>query len=186
MDAFYGEIRLFAFGFQPQGWMLCDGRTLPMQNYQALFAVIGFTYGGDNQTHFNIPNLQGRVAVAAGDDPLDAFDPQVAAFGGETGVTLTTNQVPPHTHTFTGAVAAGTVRVAAAQGNWLSGPVLLSSSGNKSSSAFAPEPASGTVTLAPGTVAPYNGLGQAHENRQPFLALGYYICYEGAAFPVRN
>ena len=188
MDAFYGEIRLFAFGFEPQGWMLCDGRILAVQQYQPLFAVIGFTYGGDNHTQFRIPNLLGRVAVGAGDDPQDIFDPQVAMYGGETAVTLTAYQVPPHTHTLVGAGCSPAARVNVAQGNWISGPYYIPTSGTAlNARGFAPEPATATgTTLAPGTLTPFQGLSQAHENRQPYLAMGFYICFYGAEFPMRN
>lgn len=184
MDGFIGEIRLMAWSFTPLYWLPCDGRLVNLQQYQVLAAVIGTTYGGDGRTTIGLPDLRGRVAVAAGNDPTDVFDPAVANTGGVATVTLTTAQMPPHTHTLTAATLAPAKRVATGQGNYLSaeavpGPPV------EVALAFAPSVASPpAVALNDATLSVYPGTGGAHENRQPYLGLAYFICTEGE-FPVR-
>lgn len=184
MDGFIGEIRLMAWSFTPMYWLPCDGRLVSLQQYQALAAVIGTTYGGDGRTSIGLPDLRGRVAVAAGQDPYDTFDPNIANTGGVAAVALSTTQMPPHTHTLMGAALAPAKRVAAGQGNYIA-PVAVPSTPPAVAFAFAPSVASpDTVTLNDATLSVYPGTGGMHENRQPYLALAYFICTEGE-FPVR-
>jgi len=97
MDAFTGEIRLFPFNFAPEGWALCDGKLLLMQDYPALYSVIGITYGGTSGTNFNLPNLNGRVALGAGQGTgLTQRDLGKAVGADRT--TLMPANFAPHTH----------------------------------------------------------------------------------------
>jgi microcystin-dependent protein len=109
-EAYLGEIRLIAFNYAPEGWLLCQGQTLQVNQYQALFAVIGNVYGGDGATTFQLPDLRGRVPVQSGQGPLGSYIwGQVGGTTGnlvntQTAFTITSiNQLPAHTHgaTFT-------------------------------------------------------------------------------------
>ncbi len=93
---YVGEIRMFAGNFAPAGWMTCDGQLLPISEYETLFNLIGTTYGGDGQSTFGLPNLAARVPIHVGSNGTTNYT--LAQNGGVTQVTLTTNQIPNHTH----------------------------------------------------------------------------------------
>src|ERR1700755_2995887 len=99
-EPFLSEIRIFSFNFPPKGWAECNGQTLPINQNQALFSLLGTTYGGNGQTTFGLPNLQGRAPVPAG----QGFTLGQAA--GEPAHTLTGNEMPQHTHTFAASTTA--------------------------------------------------------------------------------
>jgi microcystin-dependent protein len=107
MDAFLGEIRVIAFNYAPEGWLLCQGQTLPLNQYQALFAIIGTTYGGDGMTTFKLPDLRGRAAVQCGQTQQGGYYEWGQVGGGTNTAVSTTasftinniNQLPAHTHT---------------------------------------------------------------------------------------
>ena len=187
-DAFTGEIRLFPFGYAPVDWHLCDGSLQPVQQYQALFTIIGITYGGNGQTTFGLPNLMGRAAVGYGVDAADNFAPAIGSTGGHASVAVDTTQVPPHNHVLNGAQSSPAARVDTATGNLLTGIAFKPTSG--SPVAAFPYVAQGTpaVTLGAQTLSVFTGsgsnVGQAHENRQPYLTIGWYICMNGA-YPAR-
>lgn len=186
MDGFVGEIRLLPYIFNPLYWYPCNGGLLPIQSNQALFAVIGTLYGGDGRTTLGVPNLNGRTAVGAGNDPVDVFDPALATFGGNQAVTLNLTQVPSHDHTFVGATLAQTARSAAPAGNFVAPVAYLPASGNpENAKSFAAATAGTAVVLNPATLSSYPGTSGAHENRQPFVAMQYCICLQGE-FPMRN
>lgn len=97
-DPFLGQITCFGFNFAPRGWMLAQGQLLPISQNQALFSLLGTTYGGNGQTTFALPNLQGRVVIGAGQAP--GLTPHtLGEMGGTETTTLTVNQLPAHTHT---------------------------------------------------------------------------------------
>lgn len=129
------------------------------------------------------------MAVGWGNNPSDAFDPAWAAnAGGAASVTLTINNIPSHNHTLAGATSGQLQRSPNPAGNYLTGAYYSAngSSGFENAKAYA-TPVAGTPTMPmhPSTVALSAGSGGAHENRQPYLAMGYYICNEGV-YPVRN
>lgn len=173
MDPYIGEIRLFAGTFAPAGWARCDGQHLSISEYDPLFALIGTTYGGDGVSTFALPDLRGRWPLGTGTSPQGLS----ARLGEQAGVewtTLTTQQLPNHTHTPTGAVAAATTGDP-------SGAVWASSTGP----AFAvPDSAGLPTTLAPDALAPVGG-SQPHENRPPYLAVTYIIALYGV-FPSQS
>ena len=103
---YIGEIRMFAGNFAPAGWMTCDGQTLPISENDTLFQLIGTTYGSDGQQTFALPKLTGSLPVHMGHAP-SGTNYQIGASGGVTSVTLTTNQLPSHTHPLI-AFASGT------------------------------------------------------------------------------
>src|SRR5881275_2154708 len=102
---YVGEIRMFAGNFAPAGWMFCDGTQLPISQNETLFVLIGTTYGGDGQTTFNLPDLRGRIPVHQGSNSGRTF--QIGESAGVEPVTLTTNQLPNHNHSFIGTTNQG-------------------------------------------------------------------------------
>ena len=148
-EPFLGEIRVFTFGFVPRGWAACQGQLLPIQQNQALFSLLGTTYGGDGRVNFALPDLRGRTPVGPGADVV------LGAAGGQEAHTLTAAEAG---HSLVADVAPGTNHPAAA---------LLARGG-----AYADAASSGEVMSSVGG-------GQAHENRAPFLALTYAIALQG-------
>ncbi|MEJ1967741.1 MAG: tail fiber protein [Rhizomicrobium sp.] len=177
MEPFVGEIRLFSFGRAPTGWLPCDGRTLQATQYQALYALIGTLYGGTPGTSFNLPDLQGRVPLCQ-----SSQNPTVGAKGGAEQVSLTAANMPQHTHN---------VQAYATAGNTLNPnsafPAVLASggaSGVPTPNMFIPNSNQSLVAMAAGMVSSVGG-GQAHENRQPYIAMNYCIAVVGL-FPMRQ
>ncbi len=165
-EPFLSEIRMMSFPFPPKGWALCDGQLLPINQNQALFALLGTTYGGDGRTTFALPDLRARVPIHTG------HGHSLGGRGGELAHTLAVGELPAHRH----GVGASTSRsggVAAPTGHY------LGAAGNL----YAPA-ASQSTTLGPGTVGSTGG-GQAHLNAQPYLALSFCIALQGI-FPSQN
>ncbi|MBI1224272.1 MAG: phage tail protein [Bacteroidetes bacterium] len=173
MEPFIGEIKLFAGNFAPRGWAFCDGQLLPINQWQALFSILGTIYGGDGRTTFAMPDLRGRVAIHRGTGP-GLSDYNIGEKGGEETVTLTIPQLPIHSHTLNANKYNGDT-------SDTPGSSLADSKGsdrdyNKS----------GTVNTQMSSNSIGNtGSGQAHENRQPYLALNYIIAMQGI-YPARN
>lgn len=194
LDPFLGEIQMVAFPFAPVGFALCDGSLLQASQYPALFSLIGATYGGDGVQTFAIPDLRGRGPICAGVGP--GLQPvQVGQNGGSEAVTLTTNQLPSHTHTAT--VQPG----AHAQQNCYAGIGSLTSPtgaipsevfepvSNTTSQAFA-SPAAANQAMAPLPLALQIGVSATGNGtpvgiRNPFLGVYYVIALEGA-YPSRG
>lgn len=166
---YLSEIRIFSFNFAPSGWVMCNGQLLSISANQALFALVGTTYGGNGMTTFGVPNLQGRIPLHQG----GGFT--VGQTGGQETVTLTTSQMPAHVHQVQADAAIGDATSFNASGSYLANtaPAPLYSSGSSNMVAMAPEMVSSV------------GSGQAHENRQPFLTLNYCMAVQGI-FPSRN
>jgi len=169
-DAFIGEIRIVAFGFAPRDWALCDGSSLSVRQNPGLFRVIGKTFGGDGVNTFNVPNLQERVALGAGNGP--ARSPRkIADTGGTTAETITVATMAAHAHTFLGDIFDVSSLATPAPDR-----VFAQSAG---ASAFQPR----EVALQPmandviSTVWP-NG-GRPHGNVQPYLAMNFCISLAG-------
>ena len=167
MDPFLGEIRAFAFGRIPNGWLPCDGRELNVQQNQALYALLGTRYGGTFNQKFNLPDLRGRTPMCYG--------PGIAMGlkeGTET-VALTAAQVPPHTH----AVLA--TSTAASTSSPAGGALATLPPGT---TAYA---ASGTTTLNTAVVS-ISGASAPHQNMQPSLAVNWCIATTDALWPPRQ
>jgi microcystin-dependent protein len=163
---FIGEIRMFGGNFAPAGWAFCDGALQPISQNDALFALIGTTYGGDGQTTFALPNLQSRIPLHSGQGPgLSNYT--LAQTGGAETVTLTVQQVPAHSH----APAAAT----AATGSDPAGSVPAGGSVKQ----FSSQPPDQPMNAAQAGVA---GGSQPHANMPPFLALNFIISLFGV-FP---
>jgi microcystin-dependent protein len=180
MDAFIGEIRLMSFPFAPRGWAYCQGQLLQVQQYQALFSLLGTTYGGNGQTTFGLPDLRGRVAVGNGQGAgLSAY--AMGQRSGQEGLPLTINQIPAHVHTFNGSILTA---------DELAGQSPINSYPAAADPTNITPYASGTPNASMSTAALPNittsmGGSQAHENRQPLLALNYAIALTGY-FPSRQ
>src|SRR5438067_10837833 len=106
-EPFLSEIRIMSFVFAPKGWALCNGQLLPINQNQALFSLLGTTYGGDGRVNFGLPNLQGNVPIHMGSGHT------LGERGGEQGHTLSIAELPTHTHTLSGSPTDGTQAVAA-------------------------------------------------------------------------
>jgi microcystin-dependent protein len=181
MENFIGEIRIFGGNFSPAGWHYCDGSLLSISDYDALFALIGTTYGGDGVTTFALPDLRGRIIVSQG-TALSGTTYAIGSMGGAEQVTLVTNSMPSHSHTFTASTSAGTTTSAAS--NFLAAPVDPTTN-NKTVELY--EPAGTSVTtqaMLPGSIT-QAGNSQPHENRMPFLTISYIIALQGI-FPSFN
>jgi microcystin-dependent protein len=169
-EVFLGQIMLTGFAFAPRGFALCNGQLLAISQNQALFSLLGTTYGGDGQTTFALPNLRGRTPVA---DPAWQPTPyQLGETGGVENVTLLTPQLPMHNHQCNGTTTSGSQR-----------NPTNALYGTNTAALYAP--ASGTqVPLAPQSIAPVGGT-QPHPNMQPFDVINFCIALTGI-FPSRN
>jgi len=168
---FLSEIRIFSFNFAPKGWAMCNGQFLPINQNQALFSLLGTTYGGNGQTTFALPDLRGRTPFHMG----GGFTEGQAA--GSEAVTLNIQQLPTHTHSITGQTAvvgaANNATAAVPTGNF------WANLGKNVYSTAQPNAA-----MAPGTVTNIGG-SQPHTNLSPYLVLTFCIALVGA-FPSRN
>ena len=163
-EPFLGEIKIISWNFPPKGWTFCNGQLLPINQNQALFAILGTTYGGDGRQTFGLPNLQGRTPVHVGDGIA------LGELGGETSHTLNISEIPAHNHVPVGSSATGT---------------LTSASGNLwGGSSANPYGASPAVAMNPASVLPTGG-NQPHENMSPYLVLNFIIALQGI-FPSQS
>jgi len=175
-DAFLGEIKIISFNFPPKGWAFCNGQLLPINQNQALFSILGTTYGGNGQTTYALPNLQTRSPIHVG----NGFT--LGQAGGETAHTVTVSEMPAHTH----AVVAANV---AATTNTPDNAKVFAQSAGSGGSPVAPFPANMYNTAANNTLAPASvtniGGSQPHNNQSPYLVLNFIICLVGL-FPSQN
>jgi microcystin-dependent protein len=161
---FLSEIKIFSFGFAPKGWALCNGQLLPINQNQAIFSLLGTTYGGDGRVNFALPNLQGLTPIHMGNgQPLGSK-------GGEQNHTLLISELPSHTHPWgaTNAVA----NVPNPSGNLLGGAQEYNNSPTN------------LIAMYPDLLATVGG-SQPHPNMQPFLTLNFCIALSGI-FPSQN
>jgi microcystin-dependent protein len=156
---------MFAGNFAPAGWMFCDGQLIPISENDALFTLIGTTYGGDGQETFALPNLQSRVPMHAG--TFGGITYVLGETGGVEQVTLTTQQIPSHTHPALGS-NSGASQVTP-------GGAMFAQSVNQIYSFLSP------VQISPQAITPVGG-SQPHENLQPYLCINFIISLFGV-FP---
>jgi microcystin-dependent protein len=164
-EPFLGEVKIVGFNYAPKGWALCNGQLLPINQNQALFSLLGTNYGGNGQTTFALPNLQGRVAVHMG----AGFTIGQAA--GQSAHTVTMGEMTAHNHVLSATPNAGTTAVPT--GN-VYGKTLQNTYGGFTN----------LGTMAPGVVGNFGG-SQPHENMMPYLTLNFCIALQGI-FPSRN
>lgn len=165
-EPFLAEIRIVSFNFPPRGWALCNGQFLPINQNQALFALLGTTYGGNGQTTFALPNFRGRVPMHVGNDHTQG------EAGGASAVTLTQAQLPAHTHPMTASAAISGVSNAPA------GRLFSRSTADLYSSASVDSNLQSSIVSSVGGT-------QAHSNMQPYLVLNFIVALQGI-FPSQN
>ncbi len=168
MEPYLAEIRITSFAFAPKGWALCNGQLLAINQNQALFALLGTTYGGDGRVTFALPNLQGRAPMHRSN-----ARPLGQAQGEETHA-LTVAEMPAHTHALR---ASGKLAGSPSPANG-----VLAATARGATPGYAA--ATGLVALNPAALAPSGG-SLPHENRQPYLAMNFVIALQGI-FPSRN
>ncbi|WP_456311762.1 phage tail protein [Pseudomonas shirazensis] len=186
MDEYIGIVKLFTGTFAPRGWLFCNGQLLQIQQYSAVYAILGTQFGGDGITTFGLPNLQGNVPVGAG--TLNNITYVQGEKGGNTKVTLLATNIPAHTHTGTGKIsvsASNSTEQVPQEGNSFGAP------GSMVSRVFTPTlgfvAATPTVNLASNitTGATVNTVPTEPVSvLQPYTAMNYIICIEGI-FPPR-
>ncbi|HTR86397.1 MAG TPA: tail fiber protein [Reyranella sp.] len=172
---YVGQIISVGFNWSPVGWAACNGQALPIVEYEALFTLIGTTYGGDGQATFKVPNLNGSVPIGMGQGTgLSPYS--LGQAGGVEEVTLTVNQIAQHNHSInfssnpaTNTAPTTNIAIGAGVTSQLYG-------------LYAPGP--GTQALGPATITNSQSGAQPHENRQPYQVLNYIICTQGL-FPPR-
>ncbi|MEO5714171.1 MAG: tail fiber protein [Luteolibacter sp.] len=164
-EPFLAEIRIMSFSFPPKGWAMCNGQLLPINQNQALFSLLGTTFGGDGRVNFALPNNQGRTPIHFGNGYT------LGQQGGEQAHTLSISEIPTHIHQVMATSDAATVSVP-------SNTVRLASVNNGYT------PAANLVSMAPQAVTNAGG-SQAHLNMQPFLTLNFCIALQGI-FPSQN
>lgn len=175
-DPFLAQITMFGGNFAPRSWSFCDGQLLAISQYNALFSLLGTTYGGDGRTTFGLPDLRGRAPVGPRSGPgLSTYT--LGQRGGYETVALNQNEMPQHTHAAVSVMNAydgGTNETAAEDGSLSNGNLY-----NTGAPDVAMHASSVTTTVNAA------GNGQAHENRQPYLAVNYIIAIQGT-FPSRS
>lgn len=165
-EPYLGEIMLISFGFAPRHWALCNGQLLPIIQNQALFSLLGTTYGGNGQTTFALPDLRGRVAIHHGQGP-GLSSRTLGERAGEQAHTLTVLELPAHTHVARASSAAGTSAAPSGAVVPARNPAQIPEWG-----------ATASTTMGPGVIAAAGG-SQAHQNLQPYLTLNYVIALQG-------
>lgn len=173
MAPYVGEIRMFAGNFAPNGWMFCEGQTLPISENEVLFQLIGTTYGGDGEETFNLPNLASRIPLHMGTGP-DGTTYQLGEMAGVESVTLTTQQIPIHTHPM--FCSSGGGQNSSNPANAVAAPSDLSQFNDLTSLS-----ANAQLGTPPFT-SDITGGSQPHENTQPFLCINFIISLFGV-FP---
>jgi len=155
---------MFAGNFAPVGWMFCDGQLLPISEFETLFNLIGTTYGGDGQSTFALPNLQSRIPLHFGTFGGQSF--QLAETGGVESVTLTTQQIPIHTHPLLCAVSGGLAASDPDTAFWAT----------TDQNQYSTQPANSPMGTPPSDIA---GGSQPHENIMPYECINYIISLFG-------
>jgi len=159
-EPFLSEIRVFSFGFPPKGWALCNGQLLPINQNQALFSLLGTTYGGDGRVNFGLPDLQGRIPMHMGNGH------NLGDRAGEEVHFLSVSEIPGHTHSVACSMVAGT-QTGAKNNFW-----AVDNSGN------APYSSLSDTAMAPNAIGVTGG-SQPHTNLAPFMVLSFCIALQG-------
>lgn len=171
MDPFVAEIRIFPFNFAPRGWAFCNGQILPLSQNTALFSLLGTTYGGNGQSTFALPNMQGNAPMHPGQGPgLSLYD--LGQTGGSETVSLLVSEIPSHSHGVSASAGDGTDQSP-------NNEKLATGIG------IGQYAVPGALTqLSPNALAPTGG-GQPHNNMMPYLTLNFCISLQGV-FPPRT
>jgi microcystin-dependent protein len=176
---YVGQILMFGGNFPPSGWMFCNGQLLPISENDVLFQLIGTTYGGDGQETFGLPNMQSRVPIHQGQGAgLSSY--VIGQAGGTESVTLTTNQIPVHSHVPVASANPGTSSVAA--NNTILSTENSTAQGGGNAFTYLP-PGGAQAQMANSSIG-LTGSSQPHQNIQPVLAISYCISLFGV-FPTQ-
>jgi len=165
-EPFLSEIRIMSFNFAPKGWAMCNGQLLPINQNQALFSLLGTTFGGDGRVNFGLPNLQGNVPIHVGSGHT------LGEKGGTQSVTVSIAQLPTHTHLEMGSSNTAVNTPTSSSLFGVSNPQQVYGA------------LSAPVAMDPRVIGPVGG-SQAHQNMQPFLTLTFCIALQGI-FPSAN
>jgi len=165
-EPFLGEVKIASFNFAPMGWALCNGQFLPINQNQALFSLLGTTYGGNGQTTFALPDLRGRTPTYVGNGLV------LGQRAGQENHTLNASEAPQHTHVVQASSTTATANISPA------GMVLAVASGQLYG------PLTSPVALNAASITSFGG-SQPHYNMQPYLVLNFIIALQGI-FPSRN
>jgi microcystin-dependent protein len=160
-ESFIGEIRIVSFGFAPRGWALCNGQIMPISQNQPLYLVLGTTYGGDGQTTFALPDLQGRTPFHVG----AGF--ALGQHGGEESHMLTIPEMPAHTHAAVASSVNPADQASPAGGFWANAGISTYSSTNQPQGTMSP------------LIVDAAGENQPHQNLSPYLVLNFVISLQG-------
>lgn len=163
-EPYVGEIRMFGGNFAPVGWEFCNGQVLPISENDVLFTLLGTTYGGDGQTTFGLPDLRGRIPVHIGQNPATGTNYALGNVGGVESVTLTTQQLPAHSHQATALSTAANL-LTPKDALWAGGLTIYSTG--------AP-----TAPMAGDAISSVGG-SQPHDNLMPFLCVNFIIALVG-------
>jgi microcystin-dependent protein len=165
-EPFLSEIKIMGFNFPPKGWAFCNGQLMPINQNQALFSLVGTTYGGDGMQTFGLPNMQGRIPIHVGNGHV------LGQIAGEINHTLTISEIPTHVHSLSGTSNTGDLIIAA--GNLpASSPTQLYQA-----------PDNNLVAMKSASIANAGG-SQPHTNTQPYLVVNFCIALQGI-FPTQN
>ncbi|WCM28918.1 tail fiber protein [Sphingomonas sp. QA11] len=170
MDPYIGEIRLFASIYAPRGWALCAGQSLPIIGNEALFTLVGTTYGGDGRTTFNLPDLRGLLVCGTGQAPSSPITYTLGQSFGVAQVTVTEAQMPPHTHSITASTQPANALVPT--GNVFAAPSSVPEYVNSGATGFVARNLAATALSSEGGSMP-------HANLMPTMAVNYIICIQG-------
>jgi microcystin-dependent protein len=176
---FMGQIEIFSFNFAPKGWALCNGQLLPINQNQALFALLGTMYGGDGRVNFGLPDLRSRIPVSMGPQNI------LGTRAGQESHTLIMGEMAQHTHTLNGDNSStNVVNTPGAAGSTVLGKTAgaITPSGTFTVNMYTANNPSNTLSPA---VISNNGGSQAHNNLQPYLVLNFCIALQGI-FPSQN
>ena len=174
-EPYIGEVRMFALNYAPRNYALCNGQLMPIQQYTALFSVLGTTFGGDGKSNFALPDMRGRTPICWGTGP-NLTPVKLGDQGGKETDTLDYNTLAWHTHAIVATSESATQNRPA--GNQLAAGVPATAR------AYAPQ-GGPYVNLADETVLPYENAAQPHPNRQPYLTINFCIAIQGI-FPPRD
>lgn len=164
-NPYIGEIRMFGGTFAPAGWAFCNGALMPISENDALFTLIGTTYGGDGESTFGLPDLQGRLPLHMGTNPQSGASHQIGEKGGTETVALNAQQIPIHSHNLTASADPSSAKGAV-------GNVLGRGAAEAYASEFTPE------VLAGQSISTVGG-SQPHDNMHPFLTISFIISLFG-------
>jgi microcystin-dependent protein len=173
---FMGQVEIFSFNFAPKGWTLCNGQLLPINQNQALFSLLGTTYGGNGQTTFGLPDMRSRIPVSMGPQNV------IGTVAGTESVTLNTSTMPQHNHNVGVDGSAGAINKPATNTVFGTSSGTLSTGQQLAINAY--NSGGGGSTLDARTISNTGG-GQAHTNIQPYLTLNFSIALQGI-FPSQN